>query len=201
MKQNFSSKIISLIFGSLVVIFAVGFYVFAVWTEPTKPPPEDNVLWPPPADPIVYQIGNVLAYKSAEQYCFDHDNDGTIECFDQYFSQTMSHTCPPGTVIVNVHCKEVIVDGWPGHGGGSGGPANVCECSVIDNTVTVESKIMRNQGTNHPGGYTQFSSPVRHCIAGIFTPTENIWSVVDCVVPHTPCAVQFQCGVIQQVGE
>ena len=43
MKQKLSPKIISLTFGILVICFAMGFYVYAVWTEPTADPPDGNV--------------------------------------------------------------------------------------------------------------------------------------------------------------
>lgn len=43
MKKQISPKIISLTFSILVICFAIGFYVYAVWTEPGAPPPGGNV--------------------------------------------------------------------------------------------------------------------------------------------------------------
>ncbi|MFH1401553.1 MAG: hypothetical protein ABIG40_01150 [Parcubacteria group bacterium] len=42
MPQKINPKIISLTFGVLVLLFVVGFYVYA-WTEPGAPPPDPNV--------------------------------------------------------------------------------------------------------------------------------------------------------------
>jgi len=41
MNYKISPKVISLIFGILVICFAVGFYIFA-WTGPTASPPNNN---------------------------------------------------------------------------------------------------------------------------------------------------------------
>jgi len=46
MKKQISPKIVSLIFGILVICFAIAFYAFAVWQAPTHPQPGGNV--PPP---------------------------------------------------------------------------------------------------------------------------------------------------------
>lgn len=45
MQKQISYKIVSLVFGILVICFVVGFYVLA-WTEPTVAPPGDNVFPP-----------------------------------------------------------------------------------------------------------------------------------------------------------
>lgn len=45
MKEKISSKITALTFGVLVLVFAIGFLVFA-WTEPTQTPPGGNVPTP-----------------------------------------------------------------------------------------------------------------------------------------------------------
>ncbi len=46
MSKQISPKIVSLAFGVMVVVFAVGSYIFAVWQEPGSAPPADNVLPP-----------------------------------------------------------------------------------------------------------------------------------------------------------
>ena len=43
MKEKISSNIAALCFGVLIIVFAIGFYAFAVWTEPGAEPPLDNV--------------------------------------------------------------------------------------------------------------------------------------------------------------
>jgi len=43
MKKQVSSKIVVLVFSVLVVCFAIGFYTFAAWQEPTQTQPEGNV--------------------------------------------------------------------------------------------------------------------------------------------------------------
>jgi hypothetical protein len=40
------SKITSLIFGILVLCFAIGFYIYAAWNEPSANPPQGNVEAP-----------------------------------------------------------------------------------------------------------------------------------------------------------
>ena len=45
MNKSISSKIVALVFGILVICFAIAFYVIA-WQEPTQPPPEGNVPAP-----------------------------------------------------------------------------------------------------------------------------------------------------------
>lgn len=45
LKKQISPKLVSLLFGILVICFAAGFYIFA-WTEPSAAPPGSNV--PPP---------------------------------------------------------------------------------------------------------------------------------------------------------
>lgn len=46
MRKQISPKIVSLIFGVLVICFVIGFYVFAAWTEPGDAPPGGNVAAP-----------------------------------------------------------------------------------------------------------------------------------------------------------
>ncbi len=46
MKKQISPKLVSIIFSVLVVCFAVGFYIYAAWTEPTESPPGGNVSAP-----------------------------------------------------------------------------------------------------------------------------------------------------------
>jgi len=46
MNKQISYKIVSLVFGILVICFTIGFYVYAVWQEPTAAPPGDNVPAP-----------------------------------------------------------------------------------------------------------------------------------------------------------
>jgi hypothetical protein len=46
MSNRISSKAVSLTFGVLVLLFAVGFYIFAAWTEPSQTPPAGNVSAP-----------------------------------------------------------------------------------------------------------------------------------------------------------
>jgi hypothetical protein len=46
MTININSKLISLTFGVLVLLFAVGYYVIMAWTEPTAAPPGANVPAP-----------------------------------------------------------------------------------------------------------------------------------------------------------
>lgn len=57
LKKNLGGpKIVSLVFGVLIICFAIGFYVFA-WTEPTDPPPGGNI-------PAPINIGDTTQYKS-----------------------------------------------------------------------------------------------------------------------------------------
>jgi len=76
MLKSISSKSISLIFGILVLVFAIGFYVFA-WKEPTQPPPLGNISIPWVTETRVIELietrtrtiiaemaGNIMASKS-----------------------------------------------------------------------------------------------------------------------------------------
>ena len=45
-KTKISPKLISLVFGILVVCFAITFYVFAAWDQPDNNPPQDNITSP-----------------------------------------------------------------------------------------------------------------------------------------------------------
>ena len=56
MKKQVSYKIVSLVFGIMVICFAVAFYAFG-WTGPTASPPDGNV-----APPI--NTGGISQYKS-----------------------------------------------------------------------------------------------------------------------------------------
>jgi hypothetical protein len=52
-----SSKLVSIIFGVLVLCFACGFYAFGAWTDPTGTPPNNN------ADAPV-NVGSITQFKT-----------------------------------------------------------------------------------------------------------------------------------------
>lgn len=56
MKKQVSPKVVALVFGIIVICFAIAFYAFS-WTGPTALPPDDNV--PPPIN-----TGGTGQYKS-----------------------------------------------------------------------------------------------------------------------------------------
>ena len=63
MKKQISPKFISISFGILVLLFAIGFYVFA-WTEPSQAPPNGNVAAPINVGPIYQAKTGGLGVKS-----------------------------------------------------------------------------------------------------------------------------------------
>ena len=70
MKQKISPKSIALVFGVLILCFVIGFYVFA-WTEPSGPPPTDNVAPPitSESDPIFSgSAAATLTFASTSQW-------------------------------------------------------------------------------------------------------------------------------------
>ena len=70
MKKQVSSKMISITFGVLVICFAVGFYAYAVWQEPTDTPPGGNVSAP-------INVGAVEQIKSGRLGLSVGDADNT----------------------------------------------------------------------------------------------------------------------------
>ncbi|MFH1656150.1 MAG: hypothetical protein ABH956_00040, partial [Candidatus Nealsonbacteria bacterium] len=45
-KKKVSSRIVSFVVSILILVFAIGFYTFAQWTDPISAPPNDNVATP-----------------------------------------------------------------------------------------------------------------------------------------------------------
>jgi len=65
-KKLSGSKLVSLIFGVLVICFLAGFYIHAAWTEPSQSPPDGNVYPPVNVGPDAQAKSAGLILNNAE---------------------------------------------------------------------------------------------------------------------------------------
>jgi hypothetical protein len=131
---------------------------------------------------------------------------------DEYFSKTVSYDCPEGSSVVNISCSENMVDTinsitctedpCP-----TPQKTNSCSCSGSDNTATLKAYVVQSDifcGDCTYGSPCAGYSLVDYCYPHT---TYDAWGICqyqyDCYIPSgTPqCEMEFQCGILEQVGE
>lgn len=213
MSKPISPKIVSLTFGILTTSFLAVFYVVA-WQEPTDIPPGGNVSAPLNSSNIgqskegglILGTNCVLPCENAliidkGNICIGADcrdswpvGGGVIITYDMvvhsellgstYYARSVSYTCPEGSAV-QTYCKTIIMAGR------ESADFNACGCSVSGGTATLTQYVSKCTCTG-----------TCSCVAdSSCTPYSRFWGQVDCYKPAEDCAMEFQCGIRQRVGD
>lgn len=213
MQKQISPKIVALTFGILTITFLAVFYVVA-WQEPSQIPPAGNVAAPlnvsltgqskegglilntgGAVNALVIDKGNlcfgatdcrsswpvtgvVITYKMTAQ---------SYKSGSTYYAKTVSYSCPVGSSAVQTYCKAILIKDSC-----SATIYNYCGCSISGRNAYVVSYVQKGYANTY-GNCEQ--KPVTSC-----TPSSSSFSETWCAL-QGPCEMQFQCGIVQTVGQ
>ncbi len=137
---------------------------------------------------------------------------------NNYYSKTVSYNCPAGSSVVNVVCSsnKVQVGAGSGNQCSPGCQANPnyyslndsCSCSYVANTATLKASVQQIKQASSASCDPLWCFPEKTLTDFCYPHREDTyppfyWSTYSCYIPSgTPqCAVEFQCGIKQTVGQ
>jgi len=209
MNKLISPKIVSVTFGILVLLFVVGFYIFA-WQEPSEAPPGGNVPAPLNTGPIGQskEGGLILNTGDAEngliidkgKLCLGTDcisswsqaGTGVVTTYrmsavSTATAEVKTYDCPEGTEAVQTYCKSapyrcdnnILAEG--------------CSCSVSGRTATLTAYVLRSVNP---------CECVAPCCPAVGAVNNCSVAGLSCGGACTPssCEMEFQCGIKTEVG-
>ena len=207
--QIVSPKVIALVFGVLVISFAVAFYVVA-WQEPSQAPPGGNVAAPlntgsagqskagglilntgGAVNGLIIDKGNLCLGASCRN---TWPETGVVQAYHMsatatsYAWQQKTYNCPEGTAAIQTYCKSA-----PYTCGGSV-IGQGCGCSVSGRTAILTAYV------------ALISRPCGDCVSPCcpsYNPGSTCSAIGYCDAYCLPsvCEMEFQCGMKTEVGQ